>query len=115
MGPRRADGADDPFADPGDDRLLGGAADHLGEVGPHGHRGPDLELDAVLGDRVQRLLAAAAGGAVDDLGIDAGLDGLNHVAAGEVDGGGGLEGRSSLALWAATMARATRGTLPPAR
>ena len=36
-------------------------------------------------------LAGAAAGAVDHLGIDAGLHGLQHVAAGQVDGRGQLE------------------------
>ena len=35
--------------------------------------------------------AAAAGRAVDHLGIDAGLHGFEHVAAGQVDGRGQLE------------------------
>ena len=35
----RADRADDPFADAGDDRFLGGPADELIEVGPHGDAG----------------------------------------------------------------------------
>ena len=36
-------------------------------------------------------LAAAAVGAVDDLGIDARLHGVEDVAAGEVDGAGPVE------------------------
>ena len=36
-------------------------------------------------------LPHAAAGAVDHLGIDAGLHGLEHVAAGQVDGRGQLE------------------------
>ncbi len=37
-------------------------------------------------------------GAVDDLRIDAGLHGLEHVAAGQVDGRGLLEGQVELGL-----------------
>ena len=60
--------------------------------------------------------AQAAGRAVDHLGIDAGLHGLQHVAAGQVDGRGQLEVQlDSLALWAAMIERITSGTLPPAR
>ena len=41
---------------------------------------------------LERGLAARVGvGAVDHLGIDAGLDGVEHVAAGQVDGGGAVE------------------------
>ena len=111
----RADRADDALAHAGDDRLFGGPADQLSQVGPHRHPGLDLQLDAVLRHAVERLPAAAAAGAVDHLGIDAGLHGLQHVAAGQVDGRGQLEVRSSLALLAATSARITSGTLPPAR
>ena len=60
-------------------------ADQPLQVGPHGDAGLHLELNAVLGDGVER--AAAAAGAVDHLGIDAGLHRFEHVAAGQVDGG----------------------------
>ena len=90
----RADGADDAFADAGDDRLFGRAADQLVEVRPHGDAGLHLELNAVLGDGVERLAACRVlRRAVDHLGIDARLHGLEHVAAGQVDGGGQLEDR----------------------
>ena len=56
----RADGADDALAHPGDDRLFGGPADQLLQVGPNGDPGLDLQLDAVLGDAVERVLAGAA-------------------------------------------------------
>ena len=49
-----ADGGDDALADAGDDGLLGGAADELREVGADGDAGLDAELDAVLGDAVDR-------------------------------------------------------------
>ena len=90
MGFGRADRVDDALADAGDDRLVGGAADQAVEVGADGHLGFDLELNAVLGDAVDRLAARRGVGAGDDLGIDAGLHGLEHVAAGQVDGGGSL-------------------------
>ena len=88
-----ADGLDDALADAGDDGLLGGPADQAVELGPHRHPRPGLELDAVLADAVERLLALGRVGAVDDLGIDADLDGLEHVAAGQVDGGGHAPGQ----------------------
>ena len=86
----RADRVDDALADAGDDRLVGGPADQPVDVGPDGHLGLHLELDAVLGDAVDRLPALGRVGAVDDLGIDARLHGLEHVAAGQVDRGGPL-------------------------
>ena len=79
-----ADGGDDAFAHAGEDGLLAGAADELLDVGAHGDTGFGDELDAVLGH-------GGHGGRVDDLGVDGGLHGLQHVAAGEVDGRGGLE------------------------
>ena len=87
----RANRADDALADAGDDRLFGGPADELPQVGADGDAGLDLQLDAVLRDAVERFAAEAARGAVDDLGVDARLHGLEHVAAGQVDGGRQLE------------------------
>ena len=84
----RADGLDDALADAGDDGFLGGAADEAVELGPHRDAGPGLELNAVLADAVERRPALGRVGAVDDLGVDAGLDGVEDVAAGQVDGGG---------------------------
>ena len=84
---RRADRGDDALAHPGDDRLFRGAADELLDVGPHGDPGTDLQLDAVLGDGAECGAAGALGiGAIDHLGTDAGLDGVNNVAARQVDG-----------------------------
>ena len=48
-------------------------------------------------------------------GIDAGLDGVEDVAAGQVDGGGRLPRQVEPALWAAMTAVAVLGTLPRAR
>ena len=58
---------------------------------------------------------SAGSGHVDDLGVHAGLHGVEDVAAGQVDRGGGLPGRSMLALLAAIIALITRCTSPPAR
>ena len=82
----------------------------LVEVRPHRDAGLDLELDAVLGHGVERLAARARVGAVDHLRIDARLHGLEHVAAGQVDGRGPLEveSRIVLALLAAIIARITQ-------
>ena len=82
---RRADRADDPLADAGDDRLLGRPADQLAQVRPHRDPGLHLELNAVLGDRFERVLAGTAGRAIDHLRINARLHGFEHVAAGQVD------------------------------
>ena len=113
----RADGADDPLADAGDDRLFGGPADQLLQIRPHRHPGLDLQLDAVLGHGVERFAAGAAGRAVDHLGIDAGLHRFEHVAAGQVDGRGQLEIEIlELGLVGGDRSpRITSGTLPPAR
>ena len=86
----RADGLDDALADAGDDRLLGRPADQPLELGPHRHAGLGPELNAVAADGVEGLPALGRVGAVDDLRIDAGLDGVEDVAAGQVDGGGRL-------------------------
>ena len=94
----RADGADDSFAHPGNDRLFGGPADDLPQVRPHRYPGLDLQLDSVLGHAVERFSAAAADGTVDHLGIDAGLDGFEHVSSGQVDGGRQLEVEVQLGL-----------------
>ena len=94
----RADGADNALADAGDNRLLGGPADQLLQVGPHGHAGLDLQLHAVLRHAVERIPAQVPRGTVDDLGIDAGLHGFQHVAAGQVDGGCQLEVEFELGL-----------------
>ncbi len=55
VGVGRADGIDDALADARDDRLVGRTADQAVEVGPDGHLRLDLELNAVLGDAVDRL------------------------------------------------------------
>src|SRR5205814_1210455 len=90
VGVGRANGVDDAFADPRDDRLVGRAAHQPVEIRPDRDLRLDLQLDAILGDAVDRLSPGAGVGAGDDLGIDAGLHGLEHVAAGQVDGRGPL-------------------------
>ena len=112
-----ADGGDDALADAGDDGFFGGAADELLDVGADGDFGADLENDAVFGLPVDGLAAGLGVGDVDDFGIDGGLDGIEDVSAGEVDGGafGPIELRFGRVRWAAIMARTTLGTRPPAR
>src|SRR5207248_3675871 len=94
----RADGGDDALADAGDDRLLGGAADQALDVGPHRHAGLDLELDAILGDGIDGHPAQGGVGHVDDLGVHAGLDCVEDVAAGQVDRRRGLPGQVDVGL-----------------
>ena len=76
-------------------------------------RALDLQLDAA--DAVERLAAHVASRAVDHLGIDARLHGLQHVAAGQVDRRGQFEREGIFALRAAMIARITAAALPPAR
>ena len=94
----RADGVDDAFADAGDDRFFGGPADQALDVGAHGDAGFDVKLNAVLGDAVDGWLAEVRIGHVDDLGIHAGLHGIENIAAGQVDRGGGLPGKIDVGL-----------------
>ena len=72
---RRADGADDAFADPRDDRLFSRPADQAFDAGAHGHARTGLELDAVFGDGVDgHAPAVSSVGAVDDTGVHRGID-----------------------------------------
>ncbi len=83
----RADGRDDAFAHPRDDRLLGGPADQLLDVRANRHPSANLQLHAVFGDGAQGGPLRPLGvGAVDHLRIDARLHGVEHVAAGQIDG-----------------------------
>ena len=91
VGDRAADGRDDALADAGDDRLLRGAADQPLDVRPDRHAGLGPELNAVLGHGVDGLLALFRIGAVDHLRIDAGLNRVEDIASGQVDGRGRLE------------------------
>src|SRR5690606_18880092 len=80
----------------GDDGFLGGSAHEPGDVGPHGHAGAALELDAVLGHRVDGGAALGGVGAVDHLGVHRGLHRVEDVAASQVDGAGGVPGQVDL-------------------
>ena len=80
----RTDGSDDTFTDAGEDGLFTGTANELLDVGAHGDAGFGDKLDTVLGHGGPRRR-------VNDLGVDGGLDGLEHVATGEIDGCGSVE------------------------
>ena len=97
---RRADGGDHALADPGDDGLLAGAAHQPVDVGAHGHARDGDELDAVLGH-------GGDAGRLDHLGDHRHLHRLQHVAPGQVDGRGPLEGHGMLALSAEIRAFTT--------
>ena len=84
-----ADGGDDALADAGDDGLLAGAAHQAVDVGPHGHPRLGPQLDAVLGD-------GSNDRGLDHLGIDGHLHGLQHIAAGQVNGLGLFKGQLDL-------------------
>jgi len=76
----------------GDDGFFGRSADQLFEVRADGNARPGTELNAVAADGAQRSFGIGLRiGAVDDLGIDARPDGIEHVAAGQVDRGGAVE------------------------
>ena len=84
----RADRADDPFADTGDDGFFTCPTDQLIEIRPHGDAGLDLELNAILGDGVEGRSFGLSARTVDHAGINAGLDRFENVAACQVDGRG---------------------------
>jgi hypothetical protein len=90
VGVARANGVDDALAHACDDRLVGRPAHEPVEVGPDRDLGLDFQLDAVLGHAVDRLASGTGVGTRNDLGIDAGLHGLEDVAAGQVDRRGPL-------------------------
>ena len=87
----RADRADDAFADAGDDRFLGRPADELIEVRPHRDAGLHFELNAVLGDGVERRPLAVLRRAIDHARINARLHGFQNISPGQVDRRGPLE------------------------
>ena len=74
-----ADGGDDALADARDDGFFARAADQAFDVGADGYAGLRPQLDAVLGDGGDHRR-------LDNLGVDAHLDGLQHVAARQVNG-----------------------------
>ena len=84
-----ADGRDDAFADTGDDGRFPCPADEAIDIRTDGDTGADLELDAVFRDRRN-------GRGLDDLRIDAHLDGFEDIASCQVDGGCLLEGEIDL-------------------
>ncbi len=62
------------------------------QIGAHGDPGSHLEFNAILGDRAQGVLATGGRiGAIDHFRIDAGLHGVEHVAAGKIDCRGAIE------------------------
>src|SRR5207249_9163915 len=83
-----ADRFDDSLTDAGNDGFFGGAADETIQLGAHRDAGSGLELDAVLADAVQGRPTLGRIGTVNDLGVDAGFDGVEDVAAGQIDGRG---------------------------
>ena len=90
IGIRRADGAHDPLAHAGDDGFLGRAAHEPVEMGANRDARLGFDADAVFGNAVDAGAAHGGVGAVDDLRVDAGLngfqDGLAGALGGEVDG-----------------------------
>ena len=86
MGLGGSHGGDDALAHPGDDGLFARAAYQAVDVGPHRDLGLTFQLDAVDGHGGDHR-------GFDDLGVDAHLHRFQHVAAGQVDGGGPLEGQ----------------------
>ncbi|OPZ28160.1 MAG: hypothetical protein BWZ02_01391 [Lentisphaerae bacterium ADurb.BinA184] len=84
---RPADGGHNPLADPRDDGLLTGPADHPLDPRTHGHPHEDTQLDAVTAHREQAVGAVARGRAGEDLRADAGAHRLAHIASGQINGG----------------------------
>ena len=78
-------------------------------------RAAALQADAVLAHAFEHRLALGRVGAVDDLRIDAGPHGIEDVAAGQVDGGGGPPRQIHAGLVGGDHRGAVFGTLPRAR
>ena len=93
-----ADGADDALSDAGDDGFFGGAADELFEVGADGYARFDEQADTVFSHGVEEGGSLFRIRAVDDLRVDAGRNGVENIAAGEVDGGSLLETQLDVGL-----------------
>ena len=75
-----------------------GAAHEAVQVGAHGHAGAGLDLNAVNGHAIHGSTALARIGAVNHLGLHAGLHGFQHVAAGQVNGAGAVKGQGDIGL-----------------
>ena len=87
---RTADGSDDSLADAGDDRLFRGAANEPLNIRPDGHPGLGPELNTILGHGVDGVFTLFRIGAINHLGIDAGLNRIQDIASGQIDGRGRL-------------------------
>ena len=86
-----ADGGDDTLANAGDDGFLAGAAHQAGDIRAHSDPGLGPQLDAVL-------CHGGDGRRLDDLGGNAHLHGLQHVASGQVNSAGFLKGHIDVGL-----------------
>src|SRR5260370_42281213 len=82
-----ADGFDDAFADASDNRFFGRATHQALELGPDRDARPRFQLNAVLANTIEGLPAFDGVGAVNDFGINAGLDGVEDITACQIDGG----------------------------
>ena len=89
MGFAGTNGGYDAFTDAGDDGFLTGAANQAFDVGTDSDAGLGAQLDAILGDSRDH-------GRFDDLGSNAHLHGLQHVAASKVDGGSLFKGHHNI-------------------
>ncbi len=110
----------DAFADAGDDRLLGRAADEArSRFERTVTRARTFTPMPVARHGVDGHATGCGIRAIDDLGIDACADGFEHGLAGALDARSiaqaRLKSRGMPALSAAMRARTTFVTLPPAR
>src|SRR5262245_37540278 len=85
-----ADGFHDAFADASDDCFFGGSADEPLEFRAHGYTGFGPQLNSIATASVEELPALRRIRAIDNLRVHARLDGIEDVATGQVNGGGGL-------------------------
>ena len=87
----RPDRRHNPLAHAGDDCLFGRPANQLIQIGAHGHPGSRPQLNSVFGHPVECRAGPPLGvGAVNHLGVHAGLHGGVDIAAGQVDRRGGV-------------------------
>ena len=87
MTARGADGGDDTFADSGTDGIFCRAADKSINIRAHGNARLDNQLNAITCDSSDAARIASFGD-VDNLRCNADLDGLQHIASCQVNGGG---------------------------